>query len=171
MNKEEALKGIDAFEKRYNYNSDFIRDMLHHSDGGFAVYSGFHPMAVYRDAMPVEEYYVAKIATMQTEDCGECLQLNVDFARESGVSPELIRSALAGGSGLPSDLKAVYDYAVSVAAHSEIPEESVKELEHRYGMTFMVELALCIASAKVFPTIKRTLGYAKSCRLVTVEVG
>lgn len=43
-------------------------------------------------------------------------------------------------------------------------------LRERYGEEGLVELALAIASARVFPVTKRALGYALSCSKVEVRV-
>ena len=49
---------------------------------------------------------------------------------------------------------------------TELSEELAQEL----GRAALVDLALAIASVRVFPTLKRGLGYAQSCSQVTVEV-
>ena len=37
------------------------------------------------------------------------------------------------------------------------------------GADAMVDLALAIAGVRVYPTIKRALGYATSCKLVNIR--
>ena len=39
-----------------------------------------------------------------------------------------------------------------------------------YGDRGLVELALAIASCRVFPITKRALGYGTSCAAVTIEL-
>lgn len=43
-------------------------------------------------------------------------------------------------------------------------------LNSRYGEEGLVELALGIAAARVFPVTKRAFGYATSCALVEIQV-
>ena len=51
-------------------------------------------------------------------------------------------------------------------------EDELREtLRQRYGERGLIELAYAIASSQIPPTVKRCLGYARSCRLVHVEVG
>ena len=45
-----------------------------------------------------------------------------------------------------------------------------ESLREQYGDEALVELAMGIARARVFPTVKRALGYATSCALVEVRV-
>jgi len=68
---------------------------------------------------PPDVYYVAKLAAMKTEDCGECLQLNIRFALEQGISKELVRAVINGGNNLPEDLKEVHDFVVAIATNDD----------------------------------------------------
>ena len=45
-----------------------------------------------------------------------------------------------------------------------------ERVRERYGEEGLVELALGIAAARVFPVVKRALGYATSCALVKVKI-
>ncbi len=170
MNTEEALKTIDEFGSHYKYDTDYMRDMLKHSPEGFEKYNAFLPMARYCEKTPPDVYHVTQLAAMKVEDCGDCLQLNIRFALENGVSKEIVRQAINGGDSLPTDLKRVYDFAATVASCSEVDQSLAGEIEEKYGKEVLVEIALAIASSKVFPALRRTLGYAKSCSLYEFEV-
>ncbi len=170
MDTKEASQMIDDFQSHYKYDADYMRDLLKYSPGGFEKYNAFLPMAQYREKAPTDVYYVANIAAMKIEDCGECLQLNIRFALEKGVSKDIVRGAIRDGEGLSGDLKKVYDLAAAVASNGEGIEDLSSQIEAKYGKEVMMELALCIASARVFPALRRTLGYAKSCSLYEFEV-
>ena len=43
-----------------------------------------------------------------------------------------------------------------------------ERLRARYGDEGLIELGMGIASARMFPAFKRTLGFAKSCAMVQV---
>jgi hypothetical protein len=49
-------------------------------------------------------------------------------------------------------------------------EELRQRIRQRYGNEGLVEMALGIAAARVFPVTKRALGFATSCALVEVRV-
>jgi alkylhydroperoxidase/carboxymuconolactone decarboxylase family protein YurZ len=170
MNTRNYRKEIDEFEARYRYDSTYMRELLEYSPAGYAKFDNFMPLAGHREKLDPETYWVARLAAMQVEDCGDCLQLNVRMAIEDDVSRAVIESVLKGGKTLPDDLRDLYEFAVSVAAHNSTDNGVGGHIEARFDKGALLELALCIATAKVFPTIKRTLGYTRSCSLVEIEV-
>ena len=169
MNTEKALKYLDEFEDHYKYDCSYMREMLRVSPDGFQTFEGFMPMGSYRKSAPVDVLFVAKTTTMKTEDCGACTQLNIRMAIEAGVSKEILKSVMNNGEGLSEELKDVYHFSKSVATNTPMPDGLYKKLESKYSKEVMVELGLAIASAKVYPTVKRALGYAGSCSLHQFE--
>ena len=170
MNMTDYRKMIDDFESHYNYDSTYMRELLESSPEGFAKFNNFLPLARHQEKLGAEDYWVAKLAAIQVEDCGECLQLNVRMALEGGVSKPIIEAALSDGNTLSDDLKDVYVYAELVASNDTIEPELMDRITTRYDKGALLEFGLCIATAKVFPTVKRALGYIKSCSLVEIEV-
>lgn len=170
MNTAEALKQINEFEAHYKYDSTYMRDLLESSPAGFIKFNNFLPLSSHKEKLSSEDYWVAKLAAMQVEDCGECLQLNVRMALEAGVSKDWIKAAIKGGNALPENLRDVYHYAKSVAKHEGGENDLMDRIAARYEKGSLLEFGLCIASAKVFPTIKRAVGYTKSCSLIEIEV-
>ena len=170
MEQKKALKMLADYDSHYKYNSDYMRDILEHSPEGFDTLAQFLPMARFRKEASTDVYFVAKIATMKAEDCGECLQLNIRFALENEVSREIVGQVLAGGDGLPNHLKDIYDFTEAIVYNRSVSSELQTRIEARNSRPVLAELALAIASARIFPTLKRTLGYDKSCKLVSLEV-
>lgn len=170
MDEADARKQITDFEARYKYDGTYMRELLEWSPEGLSKFANFLPLSNHREKLSPEEYWVAKLAAMQAEDCGDCLQLNVRMALEGGVSKQLIEAAVKGGNSLPENLQYVYLYAKAVAAHAGIDAALMDRIVARYNKGQQLEFGLCIATAKVFPTIKRALGYTKSCKLVQIEV-
>jgi hypothetical protein len=170
MNSEKPLEMMKTFDDHFGYNSDYLRELLKYSPGAYAKYEAFLPMASYRNETDINVFFISKLATMRTEDCGACIQLNIRMALEAGVPKEIIKGALNKGEGLSKELKDIYDYSVSVSNNSPMPSGLLDKIESRWGKEVIMELAISIASTKIFPTIKRALGYAKSCTLVDIEV-
>jgi len=170
MNRTNYRKMIDDFENHYNYDSTYMRELLESSQEGFAKFNNFLPLSSHQEKLGAEDYWVAKLAAMQVEDCGECLQLNVRMALEGGLTKQLVEAVLSGGRTLPDTLKDVYDYAKHVASNDAIEYELLDRITTRYDKGTLLEFGLCIATAKVFPTVKRALGYTRSCKLVEIEV-
>ncbi|MEE2733253.1 MAG: hypothetical protein VYA55_20710 [Pseudomonadota bacterium] len=166
----DALQFITDFETHYAYDAGFMRDMLHHTPNAFDLFQQFLPMARHRELLTVNDYWVAKIAAMMVEDCGACLQLNVRMAREQEVSVDLVKAALAGGADLPEPLHQLFQYAQQVAGQGVVDSDLMAQMRSRYSKGQLLELGLCVASAKVFPTIKRALDEKLSCALIQVEI-
>jgi hypothetical protein len=95
----------------------------------------------------------------------------VNLARSAGVRAEVLRAAVKQlPDELPAELADVYRFAQAVVEAQGAEGEWRERVRERYGEEALVELALAIAAARVFPTTKRALGYATSCALVQIEV-
>lgn len=160
---------LDSEEKKLGVSMDYLRHVVDVSPSAFIRFASIMPFANSRKTLPKEAWYVAQIVALQHEDCGPCLQIAVNLARQQGVAPELLRSVLAGKcENLQQDLSAVYAFAKSVVSGNE--DAALRdELRDRYGDRGLIELAYAIASARIPPTVKRVLGYAKSCSAVEVR--
>lgn len=170
MKFEEYMQEINNFEEHYNYDSTYMREMLESSLVGYSKFVNAIPLTSHREHLDLETFWVAKLASVKTEDCGECLQLNVNMAKEAGVSAEIIRGVIMQSERLSNDLKDVFDYAVGVSLNQLDNEELLSRIEMRFDKGQLIELGVCISTAKIFPVIKRSIGYAKSCALIELEM-
>lgn len=158
-------------ERRLGASLDYLRKILDTSLGAFFKFAKIMPLATYRKELPVEAYYVARLVATRDEDCGTCVQIEVNLARQEGVRREVVQAVLDRRvDDLDESLGTVYRFTEGVVEASGQEEELRPRLVELYGDQGLVELALAIASCRVFPVTKRALGYAKSCALVTVEV-
>jgi alkylhydroperoxidase family enzyme len=159
LRRSEERLGVPMEEGHY---------MLEHAPGAMLAFSTVQAWTDRHRALPAEAYYVAKIAAYREEDCGTCLQIAVNLARHAGVDRDLVRIAAQGRDELLSpELRELYRFAQQQANRQD-DDEIREHLRTRYGDEALVELALAIASSRMFPALKRTLGYAKSCSLVHV---
>jgi hypothetical protein len=99
------------------------------------------------------------------------VQIAVNAALDDGMDPEAIRAVLRGDpERMPASVSLVVRFAKGVLA-MDGSEESVRtEIATQFGPTVLTELSLAIATARVFPTVKRGLGFARSCSVVAVAV-
>ncbi len=94
----------------------------------------------------------------------------MNLARKDGVPAEVVRAVLNNRpEELTPELADVHRFAKAVVEASGGEAELRERLRERYEEG-LVELALGIAAARVFPVTKRALGYATSCALVEVKV-
>lgn len=158
------------FGDHYDYDVTYMEEMLDASPAGFDRFQAVLGMSSFRDVLPVEVAYIVKVAAFSVVDCGPCLELNLKMAREAGVDAELLRLAVRDPDRLPPELAEAHGYAAQIAAGATPELAQVARLRERYGSAGLVEISLGIASALVFPAVKRTLGHARSCSLTPLSV-
>lgn len=98
-------------EQRLGESLDYLRHILDVSVTAFLRFAAFMPLANSRKTLPKEAWFTAQLVALQKEDCGTCLQIGVNLARESGVSPQLLQSVLDGRlEDLPAELVDVFHF-------------------------------------------------------------
>lgn len=162
---------IRTSEKRLGVSMDYLRDMYDHAPDAFWKFTKFMPAAQHRAKLPPAPYHVARLVATCHEDCGPCVQIVVNLAKEDGIEPAILTATLAGKvEQLPESLQDVYRFAEAVVTASGDEAEYRERLRKVFGEEAMVELALAIATCRVFPTLKRALGHAQSCSVQQVVV-
>lgn len=169
MTREEHLQEMETFSRRYRYDMSYLEEFLQGSREGYEKFANFRPLSYHREFLPLEIYWVSKLAAMQVADCGACLQLNVRQALEAGIEKPLVQACLQGGSRLPENLKDVFDFATAVASYRNIDPQLEERIDAQLDKSQRIELGVCVATASVYPTIKRAMGYTQSCSLVEIE--
>ncbi|CAN5507389.1 hypothetical protein BH10PLA2_BH10PLA2_04700 [soil metagenome] len=157
-------------ERRMGFSVEYLRYILSVSRKAFFAFVKIVPLSSYRRVLPLEALHVARLATLNFEDCGTCVQGEVNLAKRDGVDAAVIQSVLnAEAVELSEELADVYHFALAVleTRDDETLRERVKE---HYGEEGLVELALAIGACRVFPTVKRALGFAKSCSVEPIRV-
>lgn len=164
-------KRIRAFEKEFDYDMEYARDMYSASPRAFWKFSKMLALSEHREDVPREAWFAAKIAATLAEDCGPCTQLVVTMAERAGVKVEVLRAILAGNAaGMSEDARLGWLFARSVLGR-DVPESDLlrERIVDRWGRRALVSLALTIASSRVYPAVKYGLGHGRAC--VRVRVG
>lgn len=169
MDREQQLQELENFSEHYRYDATYLKEFWQSSEEGYQKFADFRPLSYHREFLPLETYWVSKLAAMQVADCGECLQLNVRMALEAGVDKKVVRACIHGGSSLPEALKDIFDFATAVASYRNIDPQLDERIDVQLDKRQRIELGVCVATAPVYPTIKRALGYTQSCSLVEIE--
>ena len=167
MLRKFILSRLDKEERRLGASLDYLRHILRVSLPAFFKIAKLMPMATYRKALPVDAYHVARIVATKHEDCGSCVQIQINLAKEDGVSLDTIRATLDGkADALNKELADVYHFTEAVVQHTGRDDEWRSALRQRYGEQGLIDLAFGITTSRAFPTTKRVLGYAQSCSVV-----
>lgn len=162
---------IDAMERQLGAPMDYVRFMLRTSLRTFFKFARFGSIAAYRHACPKEAMHVARLVAVRHEDCGTCVQIELNLARHDHVTAEVVRAALDDRpDDLPAELADVYHFATAVVEQRGSEGEYRERIRRRYGDEALIELSLGIAFGQVFPVVKRALGYATSCSVTRLQV-
>ena len=159
-----------AFERKFDYDMSYARDILGAGLGGFWQFSRILGPSSYRKDVPLEAWYAAKIASTVAADCGPCTQLVVNMAEKEGVSPANLRAILADDERAMTPEAALgLHFAQAVVSRNVALADTLRaEVVKRWGRRALVSLALTIATSRVFPDVKYALGYGHACTLVRV---
>jgi Carboxymuconolactone decarboxylase family len=161
---------IAGFERDFDYDMNYARDIYAASPRAFFRFSKILGISSYREDVPKEAWYAAKLAATVTEDCGPCTQLVVKMAEREGVSPEAIRAVLRHDeNAMPADASLGFRFAQAVLARDIAESDRLRrEVLAKWGKKGLVSLALTIASARVYPSVKYALGHGHACTKVSL---
>jgi len=135
--------------------------------GGFAVEKFQHGMVLsghYYHA-PKDMIHMARLGSARAEDCGPCVEIVRGFALADRMDPARLQNALMGRPENESDALA-YAFGEAIAAGNVAQAAALGEqIEGQHSRKVRTELALAAASGRLFPAIKRGLGYASACMI------
>jgi hypothetical protein len=160
---------IAAFERRFDYDMSYARELLAADVRAFLALSMVSGAAGYRRDVPVDVYYAAKLTSALDGDCGPCAQLVVGMALREGVSAATIAALLSGaGDDSPEPVRLGAAFTRAVLARDPDASPLRAQIVERYGARGLASLSLAIAAARVFPTLKYALGHGVACQRLVV---
>lgn len=161
---------LDDLERELGASLDYARHILRLSLTDFLDFGKLIRLAGRRGVLPADMRAVAGLVATRAEGCGSCVQMGVNQALAAGVAPELLRAACQDRvEALPPDVALAHRFTVAVLGHAPEADALRAQLRERFGERAPTDLALIIAAARSFPTIKRTLGYATPCRISDLD--
>jgi hypothetical protein len=164
-----ARRRIAAFERAFDYDMSYARDILAADLGAFLGFGKLMRIAQYRKDLPPIASYAAKLAATLAEDCGPCTQLLITMAEREGIAPEVLSAILAGDPGaMPDDAALAFRFARAMLAHEPGADALRQEVVWRWGRRGLVSLSFAIVAGRLFPTVKYALGHGQACARVTV---
>src|SRR4029450_7499939 len=162
-------RAIDKFERQWNYDASFIRDMIDASPRAAWLFSRVTALGQFRRDLPLEAWCAAGITAVRDEDCGPCTQLGVAMAERAGVSPGVLRAVLTGDvDAMPSDVALVWKFTRGTLAHDMTADADREAIVKRWGRRALVSLAFAITASRIYPTVKYALGHGKACMRIVV---
>jgi hypothetical protein len=163
-------KRIKSFERAFDYDMTYAREIYDASPRAFWRFSKVVNLAQYHEDTPLDAWYAAKLAATLAEDCGPCTQLVATMAEREGVKPETLRAIIAGDeSAMPPDALLGYRFAQAALARDIAGSDRLRaEVRSKWGKKTVVTLALAIAASRVFPAVKYALGHGHACVRVRI---
>lgn len=161
---------VGRFEKRYDYDVSYMRELIDTDPSAFMAFTGVQKLGGYRRA-PKAALAAAKLVATLQEDCGPCTQIVVSMAEEDGVDASVIKAVITGDeAAMGADAALAWKFArASLARDMEGADPLRDQIVRRWGRKGLAAIALAIASARVFPTVKYALGHGKTCSRVQVK--
>lgn len=170
MIKWALRKVIGKFERDWNYDAGYMRDIIDASPRAAWLFSRAAALGRFRRDLPIEPWYAAGITAVRHEDCGPCTQLGVTMAERAGVSPAVLRAVLADDpAAMPPDVALAWKFTRATLAHDAAADEYRDAIVQRWGRRALVSLAFAITAARIYPTVKYALGHGKACTRVVVS--
>jgi hypothetical protein len=77
-------RATDKFEREWNYDASYIRDMIDASPRAARMFSRATALGQFRRDVPIEAWCAAGITAVRHEDCGPCTQIGVTMAGTPG---------------------------------------------------------------------------------------
>jgi len=157
-------------ENHLGASVDYLREMKSKSQSAFDKYTQVIPLAAHREFISKENSFIAHMLATVGEDCGPCAQIIVNLASKEDLSPAFMDAVVqARRKDLSDEQNLVYDFVQATVDNSENQNELREQVKDTLGEEALVDLGLAMASARIFPTVKRTMGFAKTCQKVTIE--
>ncbi len=161
---------IAQLERAFRYDATYLHDVTDVSTAASVKFMLFQFMSQHRDAVPIDAWCAAKMAATLSEDCGPCTQLVVDAAIRSGMRPDRVAALLRGDlEQAGRDAEFGFRYGIAVAQNTPDAPALSEEAERRYGKRARVSLAFAVAASRVYPALKRGLGYGVACTKISVS--
>lgn len=161
---------IAAFERNFDYDMGYARDILAADVGALMRFSRVLPMGQYCRDLARDAWYAAKLAGTLAEDCGPCTQLVVTMAEREGIAAATLRAIVSRDvAAMPADVALAFRFAQAVLARDAGADELRAQILERWGRRGLVSLGFALTAARLFPTMKYALGHGRSCLRVTVS--
>jgi len=160
---------LDAFEREYDYDASYLREVLATDVRALLLFSRATGLGKYRKDVPVDVYFAVQLTTVLHADCGPCTQLAVGLALRAGVAAGTIATVVTGDEARMSpEIVLAVRFARAVIARAPEADEYRQEIARRWSQRAVLALAFSILNAQLYPTLKYALGHGQACTRVIV---
>ena len=162
-------KGLSKFEREWNYDASYMRDLIDASPRSAWLFSRAAALGRFRRDVPLDVWCAAGLTAVRHEDCGPCTQLGITMAERAGVSPVVLRSILSDNpDAMAPDIALAWKFTRATLAHDPAADVYREAIVKKWGRRALISLAFAITAARIYPTVKYALGHGKACMRVVV---
>lgn len=162
-----ARRALRAFGRHYDYDVSYLEYLLKVSPRGFFGFRPVMALARHREAAPRDAAGAAKLVGAMHEDCGPCLQITTDMAREAGMSDDQIDAVLTGAEASMSGPTALgYRFATALVGRTADLDAAREAVRAAHGDQAIVDLTFATQIGRIFPMIKTGLGFGQACQRI-----
>jgi hypothetical protein len=159
---------VRAFERSNNYDMSYVHAMLESDPNAVLVLNRVGQMANYVGPLPqAVAHCVGLVATLH-EDCGPCLQLGVTLALRARISHDTIARVLSGEPTGDDDVDLAISFCGAVLRDAANVSELRDQVVARFGHDGLTAMAFSLTGHRMYPMLKRVLGYAHCYPVVKV---
>jgi len=160
---------IGAFQRTWNYDACYLREMIEADPRAVLTFGKVKGLTKYRKDVPLAAWCAAGIGAVMAEDCGPCAQLGIDMAEREGVEPEILRAVVTRDyAAMPYEVALAARFTEATLKHAPQADDLRQEVVRQFGQRGLISLAFAMVAARSFPTLKYALGHGQACRRVTV---
>lgn len=165
-----ARKLIERMSARYDYDVSYLHYLLAEAPQAFSKFMRAGALSRHRERAPIEAAFTVQLLATMAEECGSCTQLIVNFAKDANMSTEQIEAVLNHNAIAMSPAVALaYRYADAVLHCRADATEARDAVRARWGDKGVIDLAMAMQGARLYPMMKNALGFARECRRVSVD--
>lgn len=162
-------RGLRAFARRYDYDVSYMQAMYDASPAALAGFMKGTALSSHRIAAPLEASEAARLVGVLHEDCGPCVQIVVDMAREKGMGDGQIEAVIAGDlAAMHEDTALGYRFARAIVERHPEVDRLREDVRARWGDKGVLDVTLNVQISRLYPMIKVGMGYAKNCTMIAV---
>jgi hypothetical protein len=165
-----ARRVIKRMEERYDYDMSYALYLLEKTPKAFRKFMRAGALSRHRERAPMEAAFTVQLLATMYEDCGPCTQLFVRLAEESKMSADQIEAVLTGkASAMHSAVALAYRYGDAVLNHRTDVADAREAVRAQWGDKGLIDLAMSMQGARLYPMMKHALGFALECQRVSVQ--
>jgi hypothetical protein len=155
---------IAAFERTWNYQASYLREMIDTDPRAMMIFGKVQGLSQYRKDVPLAPYCAAGLIAVMAEDCGPCTQLGIDMAERAGVDPAILRAVVARDyQAMPYDVALAARFTEATLRHAPEADDLREEVVRQWGKRGLISLSFRILAARMYPTLKYALGHGQAC--------